>query len=281
MIVTIMSRPWRHRLLFALLFAVLLFPGVTSRAQEWDRPRSPRFCGRCHEEAYAEWIDSGHNLQAFHSEQFQAVWERQRQSVDCLTCHATLYDAGDEVTVTYEGVTCQACHKLIGTDYDPDVRDHATMSIPETTQYCAECHGNDHAVTFGEWQTSAHNGAREVNCMACHDSHTGGLMQADLTALCGSCHMQPVPEVSAHMHVDSGCTDCHPAPINMDNVHLGGEAPVADCVDCHMPVIMEQYGRYPASTGHAFTVSLAACGSCHGGLHTPLDPTSQAVAQGQ
>lgn len=260
-------------LLFVLLLAALLLPAGGLEAQTGSRPRSPRYCGRCHEEAYEHWAGSAHNLTAYHGERFQAVWERQRHAAECLTCHTTQQGEGQEL-LTYNGVSCAACHRPIGQDYDAEVRDHVQMSIPESVQTCAACHGNDHAVTFLEWQASAHNGPREVNCLACHDAHTGGLINTDLAALCGSCHMQPVPAVSAHMYVDSGCTDCHPAPISTENVHMSGDVG-ADCASCHMLAAMDEWGRYPASTGHTMTVSLTACVNCHGDLHLLGGPVSQ------
>ncbi|NPV65941.1 MAG: hypothetical protein HPY64_02210 [Anaerolineae bacterium] len=256
---------WNRLALLAVL-VILLLPTDGLLAQQGTRPRSPRYCGRCHENAYAHWAESAHNVEAFRGERFQTIWERQRRASKCLACHATRQSEEDDIL--YQGVTCTACHRPIGETYDPTVREHVEMSIPESSLSCAGCHGGDHARTFGEWQASAHNGPREVSCMACHDAHTGGLVNPDLTALCGSCHMQPVPTVSAHMHVDSGCTDCHPAPISTDNVHMGGDEPVAGCTDCHMLTAMDSWGLYLANAGHMMTVPLAVCVNCHGKLHT-------------
>lgn len=246
---------------------MLLLPGTIGQlsAQDGTRLQSPRYCGRCHEEAYAHWAGSAHNLET-QGERFQSVWVRQRQAPECLACHATQLGSGEN-TVTYYGVTCTACHAAIGADFDPEKRDHVMMSIPESSRSCAGCHGADHALTYTEWEASAHNGAREVGCLDCHDAHTGELAQDNLAALCDSCHNQPVPMNSPHMHITSGCTDCHPAPTATDNVHMGGSEPVAECTACHMVTVMEEWGRYLENAGHSMTVPLAACVNCHGELH--------------
>ncbi|MBN2470514.1 MAG: hypothetical protein JXN59_07310 [Anaerolineae bacterium] len=248
-----------------VLLLLLAASQLSAQGESETRPRSARYCRRCHDEAYEHWANSAHNLEAFQGERFQSVWERQRQSPECLTCHTTQWGEGEDM-VTYEAVTCAACHSVVGTDYDPDERDHALMSIPQDSRTCAKCHEGDHAVTYTEWAGSAHNGLREVGCLSCHDGHTGGLVEEDLTTLCGNCHMQPVPEVSAHMHVESGCTDCHPAPIQTDNIHMSSDDP-AECTDCHMVTHMEDWGRWLDSAGHNMTVGIAACSNCHGAIH--------------
>nr|MBN1229000.1 hypothetical protein [Anaerolineae bacterium] len=269
---TVRQNSVRHSLLPGLsiigciLTAILLLLTANQlSAQGETRPRSPRYCGRCHEEEYAHWRDSAHNLEAFQGERFQSVWDRQRRSSECLACHTTQLGEGDDA-VTYNGVTCAACHVAVDDTYDPDEREHVMMSIPKSSESCAGCHGGDHALTYLEWENSAHNGPREVGCLDCHDAHTGDTVQNDISALCGSCHMQPVPTVSAHMHINSGCTDCHPASVKTDNVHMGGSDP-AECTDCHMVIEMEEWGRYLENAGHSMTVSLAACTNCHGSLH--------------
>ncbi len=269
--------PYSRIAIIAGVFAILILLGMTGpvHAQDGTRPRSPRYCGRCHEEAYAHWAESAHNLEAFQGERFQSVWARQREAPECLACHTTQLGEGDE-TVTYNAVTCGACHKPAGEDYDPAERDHVTMSIPENSRSCAGCHGEGHALTFTEWASSPHNAAREVGCFDCHDAHTGGLTHATLKDLCDSCHNQPVPTTSAHMFIESGCTDCHPAPIKTDNIHMGGAEPVAECTACHMVTQMEEWGRWLDSAGHSMTVPLAACVNCHGELHMLGSTAAQA-----
>ena len=229
--------------------------------------RSPRLCRNCHEVEYEAWARSGHGL-AFEDEAFQASWERARQSEACLTCHSPSINAAPSAW-EYEGVGCGACHRTIddtrraGDGYNY----HGTMSTTNRADDCGTCHGEDHALTYREWEMSAHNGARTVDCSACHVAHTGGISAPTNMELCGGCHLQEVPTTNPHMHQEGGCTDCHPAPVNMDNVHMHGDEPIADCTACHMVTEPDRYGRYLSNAGHSMEVELAACFICHGELH--------------
>lgn len=263
--------------LVALLtgLAGLMMGGATLHAQ--DTPdtddyvnRPPSLCGTCHEEVYANWLMSGH-AQTINTEHFQTVWRRARENPDCMTCHSPAYDA-DTGEAAFAGVGCGACHMTV----DPERRRadrytyHGAMGTRRDPADCAGCHGADHAVTYIEWEASAHNGLRTVDCATCHRPHTGGLMYASGEALCGSCHLQEVPEVNPHMHVEGGCTDCHPAPVNTDNIHMHDSEAGVDCVTCHLTQEYDQYDRYLVWTGHTMEVRLPACLSCHG-IHTPLE----------
>lgn len=237
----------------------------TASAQGGD---SPQACRRCHD-AYFTWTESAHNTSAYRGERFQAVWARQRYAEVCLTCHTTGYN-GQTGAVDYAGVSCAACHRPLpnGAPAGED-RDHPQKSIPGRAAACGTCHGNDHALTYTEWQASAHNGGIEVTCIDCHDPHSGHLVEQDIYTLCGDCHFEPIPPTSAHMGIEDGCTDCHPTPINDDNVHMhGGSEAAADCVACHMVTQDGPYGNFLADAGHTLQVSLAACTNCHGALHT-------------
>lgn len=268
----------RGRVFFGTLVLLLgllsIFIGGTSRllqaqTSEDYADRQPRRCRSCHSEIYWNWRDSPH-ARGVESAGFQQVWERARRDPTCLTCHSPAYDAEIEQRFD-EGVSCGACHRTVdsarrrqgATIY------HGKMSILRTASDCGTCHGGDHAVSFTEWQASAHNGARTVDCLSCHSPHGGGLTVDSGEALCGSCHLQPVPEVNPHMHVEGGCTDCHPAPVSTDNVHMHDTQADVDCVACHVVSELDQYGRYLSITGHSMRPSLTGCLNCHGSLHDP------------
>lgn len=237
-------------------------------------------CRSCHKDTYEEWAVSKHNTSAFDGETFQAAWESTRRSTACLHCHTTGFDPTTD-TIDTEGVGCAACHQpLDNGEFDPDEREHARLSIPRRIEECAVCHGNDHALTYTEWDASAHNGAIDVGCLVCHGAHDTSLVKEDTNDLCSSCHLQPVPENSPHMEVTSGCTDCHPSPVSVDNVHMSGDdGAVADCVTCHMTPEYDKWGRYMSNTGHSFEVTLTACMSCHGNLHDQQPGESEAEAR--
>ena len=252
---------------FVCCLLLLMSSGVAT-SQDRRLSDSPGDCLICHRATYRLWGDSAHNRTAFRDAAFQAVWEREQQSSECLVCHTTGADL-DTGSVGFEGVGCLACHPPVGNgDYDSEVQKHERLSIPDRAEDCATCHGNDHAVTFLEWEASAHNSDMKVECANCHEPHSSALLVADSIELCGSCHFQPVPTNSIHMHTDSGCTDCHPSPISMENVHMqGGDERAADCVECHMVSELDQWGRYLSNAGHTMKVSLTACVNCHGELH--------------
>ncbi len=235
-----------------------------------DSPaRAPHECRECHLEAYESWARSAHNTRAFIGREFRAVWARERQSPQCRACHTTGYTA-ETGSQAYTGVSCEACHQPVenGTIAEGEYREHEQLSIPRRVDECGVCHGAGHALTYVEWEASAHNGGIEVGCLSCHDAHSGHLVETDMVALCGSCHFQPVPVNSPHMGVESGCTDCHPVPIATDNVHMHENSDAAaDCVACHMVTEEGPYGLYLSNAGHTLQASLAACVNCHGSLH--------------
>jgi predicted CXXCH cytochrome family protein len=249
-------------------FLLSLMNNGIAMSQDDGLSNAPGDCLICHRDSYRQWGESAHNRSAFRDSAFQAVWERERQSSDCLLCHTTGSDP-DSGTMGFEGVGCIACHPPIGNgDYNSEVREHQRLQIPDRAEDCAGCHGNDHALTYLEWEESAHSEEIIVDCLACHDAHSGDLIVDDTIELCGSCHFQPVPTNTNHMGVDSGCTDCHPEPVDMDNVHLDdGDEPVATCVECHMVTEADRWGRYLDNAGHTLDVELTACMNCHGELH--------------
>jgi predicted CXXCH cytochrome family protein len=259
-----------------VLFTVLVSGSLV--AQDDDAPdevdyadSAPRECRDCHIDEYRAWVGSGHGM-ALENEEFQRVWTREREDPLCMSCHSPGLEA-DTRKLRYEGVGCGECHYTVDSThrYDGDERYHGRMNVSNTPADCARCHGNDHALSFVEWEISAHNGPRTVDCLSCHATHSGGLLTETSQELCASCHMQEVPTTNPHMHVDGNCTDCHPAPVNTNNVHMHESFEVvANCVDCHMTTELDRWGRYHINTGHTYDVSLNACTSCHGSLHELL-----------
>jgi len=261
--------------------SLFLLRGYTAAGTGTHLYDSDHECRSCHTDVYDAWEVSAHNTSAYRGERFQAVWHSEHQSTDCLACHTTGFNP---ITGTVESadVGCAACHQpLDNGEYDPDERRHAQMSIPRRVEICATCHGNAHALSYSEWETSAHNGEMEVGCMSCHGPHDTGLIEDNIVDLCGSCHFQPVPVNSIHMDVDSGCENCHPAPVSVDNVHMSGDdGPVADCAACHMVPEYDERDRYLSNTGHTLEVTLTACVSCHGELHDLQASESELEANG-
>lgn len=262
-------RPPGLRLWAVLLgLALLVYSSAVVFAQEGEYAnRSPHLCGNCHEDEYDRWVRSDHG-RAYDDEVFQAAWERARQAEACLSCHSPSYGPVPGAWA-FAGVGCGACHRTI----DDTRREgdgyyyHGTMNVLSSAADCAGCHGADHALTYREWELSAHNGPRVVDCFGCHEPHSTGINAVDGATLCGSCHLQEAPTTNPHMHQDGGCTDCHPAAVHTDNIHMQGAEPAADCIACHMVTEPDRYGRYLSNAGHTMQVELAACTNCHGDLH--------------
>lgn len=257
--------------LLALLFTSGALQAQSDGSDYADLP--PRRCRSCHGDIYESWRESQHAL-GFATDEFQRVWTRQRESPECLTCHSPFVEAPAR-SQSFLGVGCGSCHRTLDTERRKgDGFDyHGAMSTLRNPADCAACHGADHALTYTEWDSSAHNGMRTVDCFACHQPHSGSLTAPTALDLCASCHLQETPTANPHMHVDSGCTDCHPAPVHTDNIHMRGPEAEADCADCHMVTQPDRYGNFLANAGHTMAVPLAACTNCHGSLHDLLPPS--------
>jgi hypothetical protein len=160
-------------------------------------------CGSCHKDIYAAWQGSLH-ARAYEDKIFQVSYneaialDREEAERICMTCHApTTLVTGDikgEHKVTREGVTCDFCHSLAGTDLSrPDpfelrvgqaklgpVRDaeshaHEVEFSPfhTTSLHCAGCHeftnrnGLEILKTFSEWELYKEKGGQK-SCQECH-----------------------------------------------------------------------------------------------------------------
>ncbi|HSR68756.1 MAG TPA: multiheme c-type cytochrome [Acidobacteriota bacterium] len=169
-----------------------------------DKVHRASDCGRCHKSIHAAWQQSLHSaavsdplFQASFQEALSEFGEGARQI--CLRCHApSALINGDwqlEQAATRDGVSCDFCHSLIGTDLSqPDhpfvldtgptkhgpVKDASSVGHPvayseffETSEHCAGCHQytNPNGVlllaTYSEWQSYAQAGG-DKTCQECH-----------------------------------------------------------------------------------------------------------------
>ncbi len=258
----------RIGLLAAALVSVLLLSLGGGDSIQAGGPRTLRAedCRECHADQYEGWMLSSHRL-TLYDRTFQAAWERVKRSTECLTCHTTNFEA--EAGPDYWGVTCMACHtRAADQTTDALEREHEVRTVPQDSAACATCHEGDHTVTYAEWVVSDHNGPRAVQCQDCHDPHSGHLAAESVTALCDTCHLQPLPTEAPYMHYEGVCTECHAHQIAVDNVHMrGGTDAPSECSDCHMRTERDFKG-YLVSGGHALTVGLDSCVDCHGTLHS-------------
>jgi len=153
---------------------------------------------------------------------------------DCGACHTTGYSprgAQDDLpglvgTWSENGVQCEACHGP-GSQHVNNPQG-VQMIINRDAEQCAQCHlrGNpedvdindgfiQHHDQYGEFTQSKH---RILDCVLCHDPHNGvaQLREAD--------------EVATRTQ----CGDCH-----FEQAKLVNHMPIASCVDCHMPYMIQ------------------------------------------
>ena len=187
-------------------------------------------CSGCHKDIHETWSGTLHS-QAFSSPIFQEDWTKQGSAVACLECHTTGFDK-DSGKFAEEGVTCEACH-------GPMQQGHPEKNMPITPDYtlCARCH----KTTTDEWRASKH-GQINLNCEACHNSHSQAPRAETVTELCANCHKDTGSSFTHGTHASSGlqCSDCHMAAAS-HTTSTGGLF----------------------ATGHTFVVGSEACINCH------------------
>jgi hypothetical protein len=153
---------------------------------------------------------------------------------DCGGCHTTGYSSlgnqdnlpGIVGTWAEPGVQCEACHGPGGNHVSNP--QNVDMRIERDSEACTECHANGPVgpVEASNGFIQHHEGYEDlfpgkhftIDCITCHDPHAGveQLRQAEQPATrveCASCHYQQAQRVN----------------------HL----PIATCVDCHMPRLIQ------------------------------------------
>ncbi|MBL8725244.1 MAG: hypothetical protein JNK49_14445 [Planctomycetes bacterium] len=162
-------------------FAVLLFlssgaPGAApaARTTRWE---SSQQCRPCHDDVFAEWQGSHHQI-SFTNPEVRALSDDFRRE-ECKDCHLprplAVTGFGKRTlprnTHLDEGVSCVSCHLgtdggLVGRNDRPEVpckpkRSEEFLSVDA----CASCH-NQHGTT-DQWRSS-HFAAQGTDCAACH-----------------------------------------------------------------------------------------------------------------
>ncbi|RMG45352.1 MAG: hypothetical protein D6723_18490 [Acidobacteria bacterium] len=202
----------RPMVILTALSATLAIGGLACRRSE-PPPKiefvpgqfvSAKKCGACHKDIYRAWRQSLHAA-ATEDPIFRKSYEDALELTHgqakrlCLTCHApTVVVTGDyDLTqpVTREGINCDFCHSLKGTDFSqpqsPFVLDVGATKygpVPDaastghqvayspfhtTALHCAGCHQyrNAHGVellsTYAEWEQYTERGGTKT-CQQCH-----------------------------------------------------------------------------------------------------------------
>lgn len=228
------------RIAYGILFAIPLMlltyafaqasPPVDTNTQV--QVSQEQDCKGCHPAFYETWEDGLHG-QSFSDPAFQKAWKEGGESVECLSCHVTGYDARTG-NWEGEGVTCDRCHNPV-----PDNHPQEPMPVARSADLCGECHTE----TFFQWQASVHR-QKDLGCETCHDPHGSQLLAEDEAGLCASCHKARSSDFSHTQHSQEGLA----------------------CADCHMADLGEQVNQANGNKGntdHSFFVSLDTCNGCH------------------
>lgn len=161
-------------------------------------------CGRCHTGIHSAWSQSQH-ARAFTDPLFQASMSEaveaggDQAKALCLACHApttvVTKDTAETDPITREGITCDFCHSVTGTDLEKeghpfilevsDVKHGPVQNAASVghkvlysefftqSEMCAGCHqystpqGLALLKTYAEWQNYVSKGG-EKTCQQCH-----------------------------------------------------------------------------------------------------------------
>lgn len=152
------------------------------------------FCGRCHEEIYANFITSSHFLSAKREEFLNSLMKwgfKKEDKKFCLECHAPLVrvnsDFDLEEELTREGVNCEFCHSIKGIDdsefildpgwfkyslYARKTKSHGTRisKIFRDSKMCGVCHEvqNRHKLKVISTYSEYLNSGDKRTCQDCH-----------------------------------------------------------------------------------------------------------------
>ncbi len=207
-----------------LLLPMLLAAALTSSAQTegltTEQFTSAENCRSCHPDIYQQWRASFHSQAATDSFFWQMFTravqdEESRVSTTCLTCHTPVATVGREVSwpaslasipnmslVASEGVTCDFCHTISGSEFVgkhislgayrvphagatrikygihpeavTDAHDTLDTQFLKDPSFCSICHKVTHPVsgavqqdTYAEWYDSPYR-AQNRTCQDCH-----------------------------------------------------------------------------------------------------------------
>ncbi|MCA9936639.1 MAG: tetrathionate reductase family octaheme c-type cytochrome [Anaerolineales bacterium] len=198
-----------------------------------------------------------------------------------------------------EALQCNDCHTpedgrldFAALGYDEDAVQRLTHFPPTllveeldaphfATQYCAECHENEHTA----WVDSTH-GEKGVACVNCHkledetNEHPTAAYSVDRSGeVCGACHLNEHADWEMSVHAEAedpiACADCH-NPHTQQLKTANGNTTI--CENCHedqaheMPdsthaatgmTCLDCHKNTELNTGHAFNVASDTCILCH------------------
>jgi cytochrome b subunit of formate dehydrogenase len=146
-----------------------VFPPGTPGHAEWRR-ELPNTCGRCHDVARHEY------LQSVHAE--EAVWRNNPRAAVCSDCHT-----GHDVQPTARTSTqisiiqsCGACHREAFRTYTDTYHGQVTTLGFGFTAMCSDCHENHTITRVSNVLSPVHPNNRLDTCRECHIGATAGFL---------------------------------------------------------------------------------------------------------
>jgi len=276
--------------------------GLVAMVSAVHMSSTPTFCGSCHimKPYYASWEQSSHaEIACVECHISPGVTAEIRKKWEAMSMVAKYFTGtyGDNPWAEVEDAACLRCHDrrlLEGrVQFHGVVFDH-TPHMTETRRglhlRCTSCHsqivqGSHIAVTVSTCAL-CHFKAQPANdglgrCQSCHavpNRVVGGpqvafdhAMVANYELDCRSCHDGIVR--GEGRAPQERCITCHNQPARLaeyGNTLLLHEKHVSehkvDCMACHLVI---EHGPPSPSQAHETMADAGACGSCHGGGHSP------------
>jgi DmsE family decaheme c-type cytochrome len=163
------------------------------------------------------------------------------------TAHSQITSASQGV---WKGRECESCHGAGGSHAESAdaalIFRFGSAAAGRANQACLECH-NGQETQRGRLQGAHYRNS--LDCTSCHSVHHSekrGLLTADSSELCSSCHVS------------------ERAAFNRPFTHRLAQKAI-DCVDCHNP-----HGGPPPASMQAFAANDASCLKCHNDKRGPF-----------
>ena len=115
-----------------------------------------------------------------------------------------------------------------------------TSEMEELKDSCLQCHSTDYLLADNDHKPTLHTAQYGITCVACHNPHT-------LIENKDSGRKFNEPCIRCHTKQKKNCKG------RADPIHFPCPTDKVECVDCHMPYIVQSGGQY-SIRGHAFII---------------------------
>jgi DmsE family decaheme c-type cytochrome len=186
----------------------------------------------------------------------------------CVTCHdATAAAFHGPSAHTREGVTCDRCHSIHGSEpAEP------ALLVKQPDELCVSCHPRQGRLF--ERPYGHRLGRAGLDCISCHNPHGGSgerSLQIDRTGemVCVTCHAEKRgPFVFPHVSGVSGdCMSCH-EPHGSSNPNALKRTNARQlCLECHSPLENMTLGSQPPASHDLREPRYRNCTVCHVAIH--------------